>query len=99
MLESQLVTLDARGSEKQHQLKLSVAGQAGFWPAALNGSFDRAEQRWKGTLNNTRFDTPVGPNGAYAPYCAGLPQQQADNQHWAALLAQPECRAVRAADY
>ena len=32
-----------------------VAGQL-----ALNGSFDRAAQRWKGTLNNTHFDTPVG---------------------------------------
>ncbi|HBV39104.1 MAG TPA: translocation and assembly module TamB, partial [Erwinia sp.] len=26
----------------------------------LNGSFDRSQQRWRGTLNNTRFDTPVG---------------------------------------
>ena len=26
----------------------------------LNGSFDRQQQRWQGTLNNTVFDTPVG---------------------------------------
>ncbi|MWL73989.1 hypothetical protein GQM09_26805, partial [Escherichia coli] len=33
-----------------------VAGQL-----HLTGSFDRQAQRWKGTLDNTRFTTPVGP--------------------------------------
>lgn len=26
----------------------------------LAGSFDKEKQQWKGTLNNTAFDTPVG---------------------------------------
>ena len=54
------ITLDASGSEKQHQLKLNVTGEPVSGQLALNGSFDRATQRWKGSLNNTRFDTPVG---------------------------------------
>lgn len=54
------LTLDASGSEKQHQLKLNVQGEPVSGQLALNGSFDRATQRWQGTLNNTRFDTPVG---------------------------------------
>ncbi|MEJ4045744.1 autotransporter assembly complex protein TamB [Erwinia sp. SLM-02] len=56
---SQLI-LDASGSEKQHQLKLTMQGEPVSGQLALNGSFDRATQRWQGTLNNTRFDTPVG---------------------------------------
>ncbi|KGT94350.1 translocation and assembly module TamB [Erwinia typographi] len=54
------LTLDASGSEKQHQLKLKLSGEPVAGQLALSGSFDRAEQRWKGSLNNTRFDTPVG---------------------------------------
>jgi len=54
------LTLDASGSEKQHQLKLNIQGEPVSGQLALNGSFDRATQRWQGTLNNTRFDTPVG---------------------------------------
>ena len=54
------LTLDASGSEKQHQLKLSMQGEPVSGQLALSGSFDRAAQRWQGTLNNTRFDTPVG---------------------------------------
>nr|WP_314417695.1 translocation/assembly module TamB domain-containing protein [uncultured Erwinia sp.] len=56
---SQMI-LDASGSEKQHQLKLTMQGEPVSGQLALNGSFDRATQRWQGTLNNTRFDTPVG---------------------------------------
>ena len=55
-----LLTLDASGSEKQHQLKLNLKGEPVSGQLALNGSFDRATQRWQGNLNNTRFDTPVG---------------------------------------
>ncbi|MBC3944682.1 translocation/assembly module TamB [Erwinia persicina] len=55
-----LLTLDASGTEKQHQLKLAVQGEPVSGQLALNGSFDRATQRWQGNLNNTRFDTPVG---------------------------------------
>ncbi|PRD15933.1 autotransporter assembly complex protein TamB [Pantoea coffeiphila] len=54
------LTLDASGSEKQHQMKLNMQGEPVSGQLALNGSFDRATQRWQGTLNNTRFDTPVG---------------------------------------
>jgi len=55
-----LLTLDASGTEKQHQLKLNLKGEPVSGQLALNGSFDRATQRWQGNLNNTRFDTPVG---------------------------------------
>ena len=56
-----LVTLDARGSEKQHALTLRVQGEPVSGQLKLAGSFDRAAQRWKGTLSDTRFATPVGP--------------------------------------
>ncbi|URG53463.1 translocation/assembly module TamB [Pectobacterium quasiaquaticum] len=55
-----LLTLDASGNEKQHQLRLNMQGEPIAGQLALSGSFDRQEQRWRGTLNNTRFDTPVG---------------------------------------
>ncbi|CNJ10002.1 Family of uncharacterised function (DUF490) [Yersinia aldovae] len=55
-----LLTLDARGSEKQHQLRLNMQGEPLSGQLALDGSFDRQQQRWRGNLNNTRFDTPVG---------------------------------------
>ncbi|AFI91774.1 autotransporter assembly complex protein TamB [Pectobacterium parmentieri] len=55
-----LLTLDASGNEKQHQLRLAMLGEPVAGQLALSGSFDRQEQRWRGTLNNTRFDTPVG---------------------------------------
>ncbi|OAT20118.1 MULTISPECIES: autotransporter assembly complex protein TamB [Buttiauxella] len=56
-----LVTLDAKGSEKQHQLKLRIQGEPVSGQLDLSGSFDRAEERWRGSLSNTRFETPVGP--------------------------------------
>ncbi|MGE9551211.1 autotransporter assembly complex protein TamB [Erwinia amylovora] len=59
-LEISRLNLDASGSEKQHQLKLTVEGKPVAGQLQLNGSFDRQAQRWQGTLNNTRFDTPVG---------------------------------------
>ncbi|QKJ88796.1 Translocation and assembly module TamB [Paramixta manurensis] len=55
-----LLTLNADGNEKQHQLKLNIQGEPVSGQLALSGSFDRATQHWKGVLNNTRFDTPVG---------------------------------------
>jgi translocation and assembly module TamB len=55
-----LLTLDAHGSEKQHQLRLNMQGEPVSGQLALEGSFDRKQERWRGTLNNTRFDTPVG---------------------------------------
>ncbi|EPI2800419.1 autotransporter assembly complex protein TamB [Citrobacter koseri] len=56
-----LVTLNAKGSEKQHELQLRILGEPVSGQLALAGSFDRKEARWKGTLSNTRFQTPVGP--------------------------------------
>lgn len=54
------LTLEAKGSEKQHQMQLRIDGKPVSGQLALAGSFDRQTQRWQGTLNNTRFDTPVG---------------------------------------
>ena len=54
------LTLDAKGSEKQHTLKLNVKGEPVSGQLALAGSFDRETEVWKGNLNNTLFDTVVG---------------------------------------
>lgn len=54
------LTLDATGDEKQHQLKLAMQSEPVAGQLQLNGSFDRQQQRWQGTLSQTRFDTPVG---------------------------------------
>ncbi|MEB6337152.1 autotransporter assembly complex protein TamB [Serratia rhizosphaerae] len=59
-LEVNLLQLDAKGTEKQHTLQLKVDGKPVSGQLALAGSFDRQQQRWRGNLNNTRFDTPVG---------------------------------------
>ncbi|WP_256853461.1 translocation/assembly module TamB domain-containing protein [Pantoea sp. Fr+CA_20] len=59
-LNISLLTLNADGDEKQHQLKLNVQGKPVSGQLALTGSFDRQTEQWKGNLNNTRFDTPVG---------------------------------------
>lgn len=56
-----LATLAAKGSEKQHELELRVQGEPVAGQLKLAGSFDRNEQRWKGTLSDTLFTTPVGP--------------------------------------
>lgn len=56
-----LVHLSAKGSEKQHSLQLQAQGEPVSGQLALSGSFDRKEERWKGALSNTRFQTPVGP--------------------------------------
>ena len=55
------VLLTAKGDEKQHKLELRVQGEPVSGQLDLAGSFDRKEERWKGTLSNTRFQTPVGP--------------------------------------
>ncbi|ATA22712.1 translocation and assembly module TamB [Brenneria goodwinii] len=59
-LDISLLTLNADGNEQQHQLRLNMEGEPVSGQLALSGSFDRQTQRWRGTLNNTRFDTPVG---------------------------------------
>ncbi|MFH7828317.1 autotransporter assembly complex protein TamB [Kluyvera chengduensis] len=56
-----LVHLAAKGNEKQHSLQLQIQGEPVSGQLALSGSFDRKEERWKGALSNTRFQTPVGP--------------------------------------
>ncbi|MEQ4453949.1 autotransporter assembly complex protein TamB [Kosakonia sp. YIM B13605] len=56
-----LVTLAADGNEQQHKLQLRVQGEPVSGQLNLAGSFDREQQRWKGTLSDTRFATPVGP--------------------------------------
>jgi translocation and assembly module TamB len=43
-----LVTLDAKGNEKQHDLQLRVQGEPVSGQLHLTGSFDRKEERWKG---------------------------------------------------
>ncbi|PHM44507.1 translocation and assembly module TamB [Xenorhabdus mauleonii] len=52
--------LNAKGTEKQHNLQLKMEGEPISGQLALNGSFDRQQERWKGNINNTYFDTPVG---------------------------------------
>lgn len=59
-MEVSLLTLNAKGSEKQHQLQFKIDGKPVSAQLALQGSFDRQQQRWRGNLNNTRFDTPIG---------------------------------------
>ncbi|HEP0307474.1 TPA: translocation/assembly module TamB [Providencia rettgeri] len=54
------LTLDAKGSEKQHTLKLNMKGEPVSGQLALAGSFDRQTEVWKGNLTNTLFDTVVG---------------------------------------
>src|SRR5471032_2532817 len=54
------LTLDAKGNEKQHDLKLNIEGKPVSGRLALSGSFDRTTEQWKGNINNTLFDTPVG---------------------------------------
>lgn len=58
--EVRLLTFNANGSEKQHQMQLEVDGKPVSGQLTLQGGFDRQQQRWHGNLNNTRFDTPVG---------------------------------------
>ncbi|WP_348234523.1 hypothetical protein, partial [Salmonella enterica] len=52
---------NAKGSEKHHQLQLRVQGEPESGQLSLTVSFDRDEPRWKGTLSDTRFQTPVCP--------------------------------------
>lgn len=54
------LTLDAKGSEKQHTLKLNVKGEPVSGHLTLAGGFDRETEIWKGNLSNTLFETPVG---------------------------------------
>lgn len=55
-----LITMNASGDEQSHQLHLLIDGKPVAGQLALQGHFDRQQQRWQGSINNTRFDTPVG---------------------------------------
>ncbi|RAU49152.1 autotransporter assembly complex protein TamB [Pseudocitrobacter sp. RIT415] len=59
-VDIRLVDISAKGSEKQHTLNLRINGEPVSGQLALAGSFDRKEERWKGALSDTRFQTPVG---------------------------------------
>ncbi|MEQ9860534.1 translocation/assembly module TamB [Pectobacterium cacticida] len=59
-LSIRLLTLDASGDEQQHHLRLAMQGEPVSGQLMLSGSFARQEQRWRGTLSDTRFNTPVG---------------------------------------
>ena len=71
-----LVTLNAKGSEKQHELQLRVQGEPVSGQLDLAGSFDRKEERWKGNLSNTRFQTPVGPLSLTRPIALDYRNQE-----------------------
>ncbi|MTD41233.1 translocation and assembly module TamB [Erwinia sp. CPCC 100877] len=60
-LDISQVTMDAKGDEKQHQLRLRIQGEPVSGQLHLSGSFDRNAERWQGQLSDTRFETPVGP--------------------------------------
>ncbi|NLS43648.1 translocation/assembly module TamB [BEV proteobacterium] len=73
-----LLTMNAQGNEQQHQLRLNVEGEPVTGQLTVTGHFDRAQQRWRGTLDQTQFTALSGvftgradvawkPNG-------GLPQ-------------------------
>ncbi|GKX63219.1 translocation/assembly module TamB [Pragia fontium] len=59
-LNISLLSLEAEGNEGKHHLNLNINGKPVSGQLALNGSFDRTHERWKGALTNTRFNTPVG---------------------------------------
>jgi translocation and assembly module TamB len=92
-----LVQLNAKGTRSS--MTCSCACRAIRFPASCRWqAASTAGRTLEGTLSNTRFQTPVGPV-ALTRNRAGLPQSRAENQHRAALLDQPERRAVRAADH
>lgn len=55
-----LVTLTAKGNEKNHQLILKADGKPVAGNLTLSGQFDRTKQYWKGHLSQTQFNTPLG---------------------------------------
>ncbi|MDC9580831.1 translocation/assembly module TamB [Xenorhabdus sp. PR6a] len=52
--------LTANGSEKKHHLQLKIDGAPVSGQLALDGSFDRQKEHWKGNINHTDLTTPVG---------------------------------------
>lgn len=54
------ISLTASGNEKNHQLDFKASGKPVAGQLYLTGSFDRVSERWRATINQTRFYTPVG---------------------------------------
>ncbi len=54
-----LLTLNVKGSEKQHQIHLEVDGKPISSQLALQGGFDRHNQNWHGKVNKAIFNTPL----------------------------------------
>ncbi|MGL5007528.1 MAG: autotransporter assembly complex protein TamB [Plesiomonas sp.] len=61
------LTLTATGDERQHQLRFAMQGKPVSAGLRLNGSFDRNNMSWKGTLSQTEAQTPIGPWALQAP--------------------------------
>ncbi len=54
------LNLDAHGNEHQHTVAIKLAGYPLAGQLTLAGNFNRRQQRYHGTLDNTWFVTPVG---------------------------------------
>lgn len=90
------VQLNAKGTEKQHELRLRVQGDPVSGQLTLAGGFDRQAETLEGLAERYPLPDAGGAGSADAQHCAGLSQSGAENQHRATLLDQPERRALRA---
>ena len=55
-----LLDLALSGDEQNHLLTLKSQGEPVAANLQINGHFDRTLEQWKGTLSQTKFDTPIG---------------------------------------
>ncbi|WP_213990465.1 translocation/assembly module TamB domain-containing protein [Sodalis sp. dw_96] len=72
------LTLALTGDERAHQLRLNLQGEPVSGGLTLNGGYDRLQQRWRGTLSQTQFGSPVGEWRLSRPMTFDY-QQQAQN--------------------
>ena len=79
------MTLALTGDERAHQLRLNLQGEPVSGGLALNGGYDRRQQRWRGTLSQTQFGSPVGEWRLSRPMTLDY-QQQAQN-----VIIGPHC--------
>jgi translocation and assembly module TamB len=98
-LDISLLTLDAKGSEKQHQLQLKIDGKPVSGQLALTGQFRSPTAALARQPEQYPFRYPGGRMALNSRHCAGLPEYRAENQYWTALLAEPERRTVRTQDH
>ncbi|XBS70435.1 translocation/assembly module TamB domain-containing protein [Acerihabitans sp. KWT182] len=70
------LTLALTGDERAHQLRLAVQGEPVSGNLALNGGYDRQQQRWRGTLSQTQFGSPVGEWRLSRPMSLDYRQQE-----------------------